>query len=75
MQRKKHTRFMGLGLAAIVAGSALFATTSSIAGGSTKVVICYRGKTMIVKDQATADRYIGQGATLGACVVTECRSQ
>jgi hypothetical protein len=74
MHRKKITRFMGLGLAALVAGTSLFVTSASIAGTSTRVVVCFRGKTVIAKDQAAADRLISQGATVGACVVTECRS-
>jgi hypothetical protein len=65
---------MGLGLLIMVAGANLIPMSSSIAATSTKVVICHRGKTLIVTE-ALLQKYLDQGATRGACVVTECRSQ
>jgi len=73
MHRKQLTRWIGLSLAALVGGTSLFATSFTMAATTTKVVICHRGKTLIVTE-GTLQKYLDQGATRGACVVTECRN-
>ena len=73
MKRKYLKGWMSLGLLGLVAGTSLMAPSFTMAGVSTRVVICHRGKTLIV-DQTLLQKYLDQGATAGACVVTECRS-
>jgi len=65
---------LGLVTLILLTGVNFITTTSSVAGSSDKVVICHKGKTLLVPDTAL-QAHLDHGDTRGACVVTECQNR
>lgn len=61
--------------AAVILFAAVNLTTNGqLFAQSTRVVVCYRGKSLLITT-AQLQSYLDRGAVQGACVVTECQNR